>query len=253
MTAARLGTLFDPLAPSQIENPYPVYARARREEPVFFSEKYEAWIVTRFQDLNTVLRDAVRFSSVGSLEAKTTHAPEVEAVLRQGYLEFLSLVQSDPPDHTRIRNVFSKAFSPQRIAALEPRIRALVNELIDGFVRDGRVDLASRFAFPLPGAVISMLLGVPASDWPKLKTWSVAKQVLLLSGEPLERLVECAHEFVALQHYFRDQLLSRVKEPREDLLTLLVPIEAGGTAPLSMQEAVCNAICWQRATRPPPT
>lgn len=242
MTSERLGIIFDPLSASQHENPYPVYARARQEEPVFFSQKYGAWVVTRYKDLSTVLSDTTRFSSTGSLEAKTTPAPEIEAVLRQGYLEFLSIVQSDPPDHTRMRNVFNKALSPQRVAALEPQTRDIANELLDGFCRDGRVDLISRFAFPLPGRVISLLLGVPAADLAQLKKWSIAKQVLLLSGEPLPRLVECAHEFVALQHYFRDHILRRVKEPREDLLTLLAPIAVGGTAPLSMQEAVSNAI-----------
>jgi cytochrome P450 len=242
MNAGTLGDIFDPLAPEQMESPFAVYARARREEPVFYSKKYGVWVVTRYSDLSHVTRDTASFSSANALEAKTEPSPEVRAVLRDGYMEFQSLVQSDPPDHTRIRNVFNKALSASRIAAMEPQVRGVANRLIDAFVNDGEVDLISKFAFPFPGAVICLLLGVPLEDLPQIKQWSIAKQVLLAAQEENERLVECARDFVALQRYFRDHIERRVKEPRDDLLTLLVPAEIGGTAPLTMQEAVCNAM-----------
>src|SRR4029079_18283792 len=80
-TSKPIGALFDPLDPVQIEDPYPIYARARREEPVFFSQKLNAWVVTRYSDLTAVLRDTVHFSSVGSLESQPELAPEVMAIL----------------------------------------------------------------------------------------------------------------------------------------------------------------------------
>ena len=236
-----LGAIFDPLSPDQLEDPYPVYAQARRE-PVFYSTKYDVWVVTRYQDLSAVLRDTVRFSSVGSLEAKTEPSARVRAVLSEGYVEFLSLVQSDPPDHTRIRNVFNKAFSPQHVAAMEDNVRAIATDLIDGFVRDGEADLVTRFAFPLPGAVICSLLGVPRADLSQIKLWSTAKQILMAASVPEDQQVAAAHDFVALQRYFRGHIEDRVKSPQKDLLTLLAPNEIGGTAPLTMQEAVSNAI-----------
>jgi cytochrome P450 len=237
-----LGDLFDPLAPDQIEDPYPLYAQARREEPVFFSRKLNAWVVTRYRDLTAVLRDTVHFSSVGSLESQPELAPEVQAILDTGYREFLSLVQSDPPDHTRIRHVFNKAFAAPRLAALEPYVREVATSLIDSFIKEGEVDIVDRFAFPLPGAVICRMLGVPRSDIEQLKTWSNAKQILLVGKGSKEQLVTCAHQFIALQRYFQGHLERRAQKPQDDLLTLLVPIEIGGKAPLSMQEAVCNAI-----------
>lgn len=237
-----LGSLFDPLEPGQLEDPYPVYALARRREPVFYSPRYDVWVVTRHADLCALLRDTAGFSSAGALEAQRQHAPEVQAVLSEGYLEFQSLVQSDPPDHTRIRNVFGKAFSPQRIAAMEPQIRAIADDLIDGFAREGRADLAGRFAFPLPGMVICDLLGVPRADIGQIKRWSNDKQILLSASVPLPQLVESAHGYVALQRYFLAALRERVERPREDLLTILAPTEIGGTAPLTLQEAVCNAM-----------
>jgi cytochrome P450 len=237
-----IGAIFDPLDPQQIEDPYPLYARARREEPIFFSQLLDAWVVTRYGDLSAILRDTVHFSSVGSLEARPELGPEVLAVLDTGYVEFLSLVQSDPPDHTRIRNVFNKAFAAPRIAALEQHVRGISGELIDSFVAEGEADLVDRFAFPLPGAVICQMLGIPRSDLAQVKTWSNAKQILLAAAASPERLVECAREFVALQRYFQEHIERRAKAPQDDLLTLLVPADIGGTAPLSMQESVSNAI-----------
>ncbi|MDC0723623.1 cytochrome P450 [Nannocystis bainbridge] len=240
--AAELSTTFNPMAPDQVVDPYPLYARARREQPVFFAESLGAWVVTRHADIVAVARDTERFSSAGALESSAVFPDEVMDILRTGYLEFQSLVQSDPPDHTRVRNVFGKALSPQRVAALEPKVRAIADELIDGFVGDGEVELIERFAFPLPGAVIGELLGVPRSDLPRLKSGSNAKQILLAGAAPPALLAACAREFVDLQRYFGGHIEARVDEPREDLLTLLAPIDIGGTAPLTMQEAVSNAI-----------
>jgi cytochrome P450 len=237
-----LGALFNPFAPDQLEDPFPLYAQARREEPVFYSPHLDTWVITRYADLCAVTRDPVSFSSVGALEAKPNLPAEVSAILSTGHLEFLSLVQSDPPDHTRIRNVFNKALSSQRVAALEPKIRELAGALLDAFVEDGHADFVTQFAFPLAGCVISDLLGVPRSDIKQIKQWSNDKQVLLAASGPVERLVESAHGFVALQRYFHEHLASRGRAPRDDLLTLLVPAELGGAAPLSVQEAVCNAI-----------
>lgn len=100
------------------------------------------------------------------IESQPDLAPEVLAILRTGYLEFLSLVQSDPPDHTRIRAVFNKAFAAPRIAALEPYVREVANDLIDSFIAEGEVDIVDHYAFPLPGVLICKMLGIPRSELP---------------------------------------------------------------------------------------
>ncbi|WNG15688.1 cytochrome P450 [Cystobacter fuscus] len=234
--------LFNPMAPDQIEDPYPLYARMRRERPVFYSAPFDLWVVTRYADIVEVENDPSRFSSAGALDARREPHPEVLQVLQQGYVRFVSLVQSDPPDHTRMRAVFGKALSPQRIAAMEPEIRATADMLLDGFVRDGEADLIQQFAYALPGLIICDLLGVPRSDMEQLKRWSDDKTLLMSATAPLELQVEAAHGFVAMQRYFIEQLEERRKHPREDLLTRLVPQSMGGTAPLNHQEAVCNAM-----------
>ena len=233
---------FNPMAPDQIENPYPLYTRLRREQPVFYSPMFGLWVVTRYADIAEVERDTERFSSVGALDARAEPHPEVARVLKQGYSKFLSLVQSDPPDHTRMRAVFGRALSPQRVAAMEASIRATANGLIDGFVGDGQVDLVQQFAYALPGFIICDLLGVPRSDMQQLKGWSDDKTALMSATAPIEQQVECAHGFIAMERYFKELLHARSRKPREDLLTLLVPESMGGTAPMSEQEAVCNAM-----------
>lgn len=239
---ADLTLAFNPLAPDQIENPYPLYARLRRERPVFHSPIFDLWVVTRYADISEVERDTARYSSVGALEARAEPHPKVRNILKQGYERFTSLVQSDPPDHTRVRAVFGKALSAPRVAAMEASIRATADALIDAFVRDGKADLIQQFSFALPGSIICDLLGVPRSDLAQLKRWSDDKTTLMSGTAPIERQIEGAHGFIALQRYFTEQLHERRQKPREDLLTLLVPQSLGGTAPLSEQEAVCNAM-----------
>ncbi|NMO22667.1 cytochrome P450 [Pyxidicoccus fallax] len=233
---------FNPMAPDQVENPFPMYVRLRQERPVFYSAMFDLWVVTRYDDISEVEKDTARFSSVGALDARAEPHPEVRNILKQAYPKFVSLVQSDPPDHTRIRAVFGRALSPQRIAAMEPSIRATANGLIDGFVQDGFGDLVQQFAFALPGFIICDLLGVPRADMQQLKGWSDDKTLLMSATAPIEQQVESAHGFVAMERYFKEKLQERSKKPREDLLTLLVPQSMGGTAPMSEQEAVCNAM-----------
>src|SRR5690349_19770065 len=104
-----IATHFNPMAPDQLHDPYPLYARMRRERPVFYSPMFGLWVVTRFADISEVEKDTARFSSVGALDARAEPHREVRAVLAQAYPRFLSLVQSDPPDHARVRTVFGRA------------------------------------------------------------------------------------------------------------------------------------------------
>jgi cytochrome P450 len=241
-TTDSIGELWNPLLPEQMADPYPLYARARREAPVFYSAQFDVWVVTRYADIVSIIRDTGRFSSHNSLFARAEPLPEVQEVLREGYEVFTSLVQSDPPDHARVRAVFGKAFTPPRVAALEERIRELTRTHIDAFVSDGHADLISQLALPLPAYIICDLLGVPRSDMQQLRAWQEGKNTLMSGHAPADVQVESARGYLAMQRYFQAQIEARVADPRDDLLTILAPEAIGGTAPLSMQEAVCNAM-----------
>jgi cytochrome P450 len=233
---------FNPMAPSYQANPYPLYAELRRDTPVFYSQQHGCWVVTRHADINAVLKQPKIFSSVGSLQANVALPPSVAAVMETGLGSARLMVESDEPVHTRMRTVVNKAFTPQRIAQLEPQVREITDALIDAFLADGQADLAKQLSNLLPGLVICDLFGVPRADFPQLKRWSNDWLEILSGGAPEERLVACAHGFVASQQYFLAQIHARQARPREDLLTVMLPAELGGTAAMSAAEAAYNAL-----------
>jgi len=230
------GLGYDPLSPEQHENPYPVFARAQREAPVFFSQRFNLWVVTRYADIWTVLKNPAHYSSAQSTAVRAAPPREVQQVLKEGYPEVATLVTSDPPAHTRFRSLVNKAFTPRRIAEKEGRIRAIALELIDGFEADERADFVWQFAYPLPMTVIAEILGVPPADMGRFKGWSDRAVERLSVGLPVERQVECARAIVEFQHYFSERIEERQQEPRDDMLSDLVRARIEGQEPLSRAE-----------------
>ena len=214
---------FNPFDPTQASDPYPMYAHAREHAPIFFSPMLNMWVVTRHEDICEIARDTVRFSNGRAVGAVTEMPPEVLEVFASSdvYPEFL--VEIDPPAHTRVRRLSNKGFTPQRVAALEPRVRELTNELVDGFVQDGKADLMTQFADHLPRMVICDAVGVPRADIPKFAQWTEDwANFLFTVGLPLEQLVAGARGAVALQEYSKALIEQRRQHPQDDLLTDLV-------------------------------
>lgn len=227
---------YNPLGVEHTENPYPLFERARREAPVFFSPPFNLWVVTRYDDIRTVLKDPARFSSAQSTAVSAKPPAEVLEVMADGWGEVATLVTSDPPDHTRFRSLINKAFTPRRVAEREGRIRQIANELVDQFVVDGKADFIWQFAYPLPMTVIAEILGVPRSDMERFKKWSDHAVERLSVGLSVERQVECARSIVDFQHYFADRIEERRAEPQGDMLTDLLNARIEGQEPLSMAE-----------------
>jgi cytochrome P450 len=227
---------FDPLAPAQRENPFDVLAAARREQPVFFAQALGLWVVTRHEDVLTVLKDHRAFSSAGALKSSLEPLPpEVVEILGGGYPEMPYIIELDPPLHDRIRGLVTKAFTPRRIASLEPRIAAIASDLIDGFEGDGRADVIERFAWPLPLRVLGELVGVPEQDLEQLHRWGT-DWLLLQQQQPLERQVELARSVVAMQRYFVDLVERRLENPTDDLVGAMVAARAEIDPPLDAIE-----------------
>ncbi|NJM24134.1 MAG: cytochrome P450 [Richelia sp. SM1_7_0] len=179
------------------------------------------WIVTSYVDINQVLKDTVRFSSANSNLVDLEISPEVEATLKQGYPDMPrpSLVDNDPPGHTRIRGLVGSVLTPARIAALEPHIYATANALVDDWINSGHVsgciDIISGFASPLPLFIIGDFLGIPRRDIQSGKKWCDDWLIILSGGAPVEQHVECARSFVSLQHYVADIFKTALcKSPR---------------------------------------
>lgn len=234
-SGAAKGLDFNPMAPDQVECPFDLYRRARTEMPVFYSERFDLWVVTRYDDIVRILKDPAGFSSAQSLAVDSAVAPEVQAVLDTGYPATPTMVTADPPVHTRFRELVSKAFTSRRVALMEPRMRTIAHNLIDRFERDGRVDLVKQFAYPFPMEVIAEILGVPATDMDSFKRWSDDMSARF-GPLALERHVECAMSEVEFQHYFAAKLEERQRHPQTDLLTDLLNARVKREAPLNMPE-----------------
>src|SRR5215210_1536917 len=129
---------FDPLSEDYLEDPYPYYARFRREAPIFFAPKIDMWVVSRYEDILAIVKDPNAFSNAKVQEPLQALEPEAAECLKEGVRVTPTTSNADPPKHRRTRKHASKAFSARRVQALEPRVREIANGLIDGFIDEGR-------------------------------------------------------------------------------------------------------------------
>jgi cytochrome P450 len=194
-------------------NPYPLYARMRRETPVLHIPQFNAWLVFDYDGVDRALNDHEAFGSA-------VPAPS-------NWFLF-----SDAPRHTRLRALIARAFTPRSVAVLEQRIRELSRELLDAVVERGEMDLAAEYAVPLPMRVIADLLGIPPGDLDRYKRWS--DEILKLSYSLFRDagVAEAHAAFVNTTEEMRavlpDWLEERRGAPRDDLLTRLVEAEVDG-------------------------
>ena len=234
-----LGAAFDPLH-IQVELPYDFYARVRQEEPITFNPIFNAYLVSRYDDIRSILSKPDLFSSKNALPllSPTQYSPETIAELRKGYPLAISIIASDGARHTRLREPSQKAFSPARVRAIEPAIRAIAHKLIDRFIHDGQAEIISQFAYLLSLEVIFTILGIPQQDLPTVKQQCEAEIKLLFLPLPPEEQVACARQFVALQHYYARLIAERRQHPGEDLISDLVRHSAAGEEPSSDTDLV---------------
>ncbi|MBJ6761660.1 cytochrome P450 [Myxococcaceae bacterium JPH2] len=224
--------------PPHLEDPYPLYERLRHEAPIHFSEALNLWVVSRHEDVRAVLGNPGDFLSANAFASPVPPPPEVLEVLAQGYPRLPSLVDADAPYHTRMRAIVSRALAPQRVGALEPRIRELATRMADDFVPLGRAEVVSRFNFPLPARVIGLLLGMPDADLERFRVWTEDMSLLSGGNLPVARQVECARSLVAFQHYMAALIHERRQSPRDDLTSALVATRPEEGPPLEDAELI---------------
>jgi cytochrome P450 len=236
--AATLGDAFNPFYGPQLENPYPFYARARREEPVFYSPLLKMWYVTRYDDIVTVLKDPVRFSSAQAVAVPLDYTPETQHAIQTSYLSAASLTNNDPPSHTIVRRMVHRAFTERQVADLEARVRAIAEDLLDQFAADGRAEFIRQFSFPLPMRVILNVLGAPEDDMAKLKRW--ADDWIALVAVPLspQQQAEIIGRLLESQEYWTRLIEERQVRPRNDLLSDLVRAWQEEETPVSLAQVV---------------
>ena len=207
-----------------LDDPFPTYHRLRRYDPVHRCPD-GSYFLTRYQDVVAVYRDHQRMSSDKKVEFKPKFG---DSPLYEHHTT--SLVFRDPPDHTRIRRLFAAAFTPRALAALEPRVVHVVEELLDRADDRGRMDLVADYAFALPVELIGDMLGVPRPERPRLRGWSTA---ILSALEPVttpERLAAGSRAVEEFKSFLRE-LVAKRRRPSDDdaeVLSALIAAEEAG-------------------------
>jgi cytochrome P450 len=212
-------------SPEARANPLPLYARMRREAPVVRlydpHQRIPVWVVSRYKGAVELLRDT-RF-------VKDTRKLSEAARERFMHVDLLAqlnqhMLSSDPPDHTRLRSLVAKAFTPRRVEGLRPRITAIIHQLLDGVRDQGGMELIDAFAFPLPVTVIAELLGVPVEDQARFREWTGIIMTPPEDGD-FTRVAYAGQQFF---QYFQDIIERRRAEPRDDLISALLEVEEQG-------------------------
>jgi cytochrome P450 len=237
--------LFDPFAPEIRADPYPTYKRMREEAPIFWTPDGSP-LLTRYEDCVTILRDHEHWSSDGSKSKYADQFDEQDRVVAGTMFEALNarpMLFTDPPDHTRLRGLVNKAFTPRVIDQLRPRMEQIVDELLDEVAGAGAMDVIEQVAYPLPVIMIAELLGVPASDRDMLKDWSgpMSRTIDPLDEVGPEFINEVAGAGLAFIAYFAQLINERRSSPKDDLLSALIAAEESGDK-LTQEEVIVNLI-----------
>lgn len=220
--------MFNVLMSVQRRHPFPIYWLLRRAQPIVHLPRYDLWIVSRYDDVKRVLADHASFSSDFRRYLDRVGFPPRRPRT--------SLIASDPPVHTKLRNLVTRAFTARAVAALEPRIERLTHEALDGVIETGRMDLVQDLAYPLPVTVIAELLGVPTEDRPRFKVWAdrmlaMMNQIFIDRETIRQQLGEADMPPWMMEQvvpYFQDILARRRAAPRDDLISGLIAAEIDG-------------------------
>ena len=229
---------FNPLDPDYLADPYPFYARFRREAPVFYAPKIDFWVVSRYEDIQEIVKDPETFSNARVQEPLYSLTPEALEKLKKGVRVTPTTSTADPPLHRRTRKHAARAFSAKRVTSLEPRIREIANGLIDEMISDGRADMVNRFAFPLPASVVFSLIGYPEEDTEMLKSWCFDR-LKLTWGRPLpEEQLATVEKMTSFFEYIENFVQERAEDLRDDYTSDLLRIRAEDEGDLSLEEVV---------------
>jgi cytochrome P450 len=227
----------DLLAPEVVADPHPTFAQLRQRDPVHWSERHRAWVLTRYDDVSAAFRDRRLSSDRASPlarpnEAELAGADPVISVLARW------MVFRDPPDHTRMRRALRPAFAPSAIDALRGTVERVVDQLLAGLPDE--FDFLDQFATPLPAIVIAELLGVPPDDHDRFRAWSQDLAALVFASGLPDRHRRGREALTALADYLGEQLARRRAQPADDLLGTLAVMQETGE--LTAEEATANAV-----------
>lgn len=208
---------YNPLSPTVQDNPYPYYAELRNKAPVAWIESMQAYAVSRYADVDFILRTPSLFSSASWNAAASGNLVAVP--------EAPGLLSMDPPDHTRMRKLANRGFTPRLIRGMEPRVQAITQDLLKSLTKQTEIDLVPALSVPLPIIVIAEMLGVEVERQADFKRWSDA--VVQSLNRPTDEAVraEIKQNIREFRAYLGDMIKRRRTEPGDDLITAFVQAE----------------------------
>jgi cytochrome P450 len=228
---------YDPFSEPLLSDPYPFFEAVRRDAPVFYAEVVDHWVVARYEDVKAVLLDPESYSAANTIAPIYELTERARTILRDGaWNQRPALGNNDPPEHARFRRNVHRAFTPRRVAVLEPFIREFVESALDRVAARGRCDLMAELLYDLPAFVILELLGIP-HDGVALVREAAANRVVFVWGRPTpEEQERLAEAMVRFWGYLRGIVDERVAEPRDDLTSELVRVRAGDDEIFTLDE-----------------
>ena len=219
------GVVWFPLDPNFIANPYPTYRELRERDPYHPSPLTKALVVSRYDDVDAVLRNYKVFSNergpVGTRNRRNI-GERIENELQP------SMLSLDPPDHTRLRGLVSRAFTPRQVAGMEDHIRATAHALLDEVEGENEFDLMANLAALLPTVVIAEMIGVPTEDRQQFKSWSDRFARVLEPNLTQDELGDVFNSAMLFDEYFKGIVAEHRDDPRDDLVSRLIEAEEEG-------------------------
>lgn len=231
--------LYRLLDPAVLANPYPLYRQLREEDPVCWDPYLHAWVVTRYADVVTVLQNC---SAARTPTPEQLTAMGLEAMNPMARMMARQMLFMDAPNHSRIRGLAAKAFTPRRVEALRQHIREITRDLIANVRASGRMDVIADLAAPLPATVTAEMLGVPVADRDQLKTWTNNfVDVLGNFQHSPDRVPQALRNLDEMTTYFREKVRVFREHRHEGLIDGLMTANEQGDR-LSEDEVIANSI-----------
>lgn len=231
------------LGQSVLANPYPLYHKLRSEDPVHWDDSLGGWMVLRYDDVTNAVLDPTRLGS----DRTTAYLQKIPEELRDHFQPFVEtrsnmILFTDPPKHTRLRNMVNRAFTPRVVERLKPSIQQVTNSLIDKAVEAGKMDIIRDLAYALPITIVGTLIGIPPEDADLLRRWSNDFN-RAIGGVVLPELVETAQNgILEMRDYFSGIVKERRKNPKNDLISSLVDVGETNSNRLNEQELVATCL-----------
>jgi cytochrome P450 len=217
---------YDPYEPAQAHDPYPIWRQAREACPVIWSNRLNAWVITRYEDVRDVITKPELFLSKDVVTPIAQPPSQVKALLARGFPqeELKPTVSRDGPSHAKLRRLLVSSLAPRYVSSLEPSIRATANHLIDAIESKGTADFVDTFAYRLPLETLLTLIGIEGASHDQIHKWTSGTLALYWGQLTLEDHLNAAEQYLEFQRYLHRLVMETRRQPKDNFLSRLVAL-----------------------------